>query len=281
MNLALNARDAMPQGGTLTMELINVNLDEAGAAERKLAPGRYVMLAVSDTGIGMDEETQSHLFEPFFTTKGRGVGTGLGMPVVFGIVEQSGGVIRCHSEVGRGTTFRIYLPLAEEPAKAVAGSGEALSEAAGGSEVLLLVEDEDAVRKLARLMLEKVGYTVIEARHGKEGLSVCENRETPIDLLVTDVLMPGIGGRELAERAALLRPGLKILFMSGHTDDAVLNLGILHGLPFLQKPFTMVQLVKKVREVLDAPAKAPGPQPAPAPRAAAPRTSRSTADQPV
>jgi two-component system CheB/CheR fusion protein len=252
MNLALNARDAMPQGGTLTMELSNVRLNEAGAAERKLTPGGYVMLAVSDTGIGMDAETQAHLFEPFFTTKSKGVGTGLGLPVVLGIVEQSGGAIRVHSEVGRGTTFRIYLPQVEESSKSEVGPGDALSEAPRGSEVVLLVEDEDGVRQLGRRILERTGYTVIEARHGKEGLAVCESREGPIHILVTDVLMPGIGGRELAERAALLRPEMKVLFVSGHTDDSVLNMGIkLHGTPFLQKPFTLVQLAKKVREVLD------------------------------
>jgi two-component system CheB/CheR fusion protein len=252
MNLALNARDAMPQGGTLTMELGNVRLDEAGAAERKLPPGGYVMLAVSDTGIGMDAETQAHLFEPFFTTKTKGVGTGLGLPVVLGIVEQSGGAIRVQSEVGRGTTFRIYLPQVEESSKSEAEPG--VSEAPRGSEVVLLVEDEDGVRQLGRRILERAGYTVIEARHGKEGLSVCESREGPIHILVTDVLMPGIGGRELAERAALLRPEMKALFVSGHTDDSVLNMGIkLRGTPFLQKPFTLVQLAKKVREVLDGP----------------------------
>jgi chemotaxis methyl-accepting protein methylase/signal transduction histidine kinase/ActR/RegA family two-component response regulator len=261
MNLALNARDAMPQGGTLTMELGNVHLDEAGAAELQLTPGRYAMLAVSDTGTGMDAETLDHLFEPFFTTKGRGVGTGLGLPVVFGIVEQSGGAIRCHSEVGRGATFRIYLPRVEESVKSGAGPGAALSEAPSGSEVVLLVEDEDGVRSLARRILERSGYTVIEARHGKEGLSVCESHAGPIQLLVTDVLMPGIGGRELAERSLLLRPEMKVLFMSGHTDDAVLDLGIkLHGTPFLQKPFTLVQLAKKVREVLDGPREASRPR---------------------
>jgi len=254
MNLALNARDAMPQGGTLTMDLSNVHLDEAAAAELKLPSGPYVMIAVGDTGIGMDAETQAPLFEPFFTTKGRGVGTGLGLPVVFGIVEQSGGAIRVRSEVGRGTAFRIYLPRVEDPSKSQAGGpGELLSEAPRGTEVVLLVEDEDGVRKLARAMLEMFGYTVIEARHGKEGLSVCESHEGRIDILVTDVLMPGIGGRELAERAALLRPEMAVLFMSGHTDDAVLDLGIkLRGTPFLQKPFTVAQLARKVRAVLDA-----------------------------
>jgi CheY-like chemotaxis protein len=252
MNLALNARDAMPQGGTLTMELGNVRLNEAGAAERKLTPGSYVMLAVSDTGIGMDAETQAHLFEPFFTTKTKGVGTGLGLSVVLGIVEQSGGAIRVHSEAGRGSTFRIYLPQVEESSKSEVAPGDALSEAPRGSEVVLLVEDEDGVRQLGRRILERTGYTVIEARHGKEGLAVCESREGPIHILVTDVLMPGIGGRELAERAALLRPEMKVLFVSGHTDDSVLNVGIkLHGTPFLQKPFSLVQLAKKVREVLD------------------------------
>jgi CheY-like chemotaxis protein len=249
MNLALNARDAMPQGGRLTIEATDLHLDDAQAAERKLQPGHYVLLSVSDTGIGMDAEIQSHIFEPFFTTS-KQFGTGLGLSVVQGIVEQTGGAIRLHSEVGRGTTFQIYLPRAEDPHDQEAKPVHV--ETARGSEVVLLVEDEEGVRRLARLMLEQSGYTVVEASNGRGALSLCESHSGPIHLLVTDVIMPGMGGRELAERAARLRPEMKLILMSGHTDDVIFEQGVRHGTSFLHKPFNKMQLVGKVREVLDS-----------------------------
>jgi two-component system CheB/CheR fusion protein len=250
MNLALNARDAMPQGGTLAIDAINLDLNEAQAAERKLTKGGYIMLAVADTGIGMDPETQSHLFEPFFTTKDKEAGTGLGLPVVYGIVEQTGGAVRFHSEVGRGTTFRIYLPRAADPVEEAPPS-HVREEAPRGTETVLLVEDEGGVRRLAKIMMEQCGYTVLEASNGREAISICESREDPIHLLLTDVVMPGMGGRELADRAVLLRSQMKVLFMSGHTNDIILEQGIAEGAPFLQKPFSKIQLTRKVRDTLD------------------------------
>jgi signal transduction histidine kinase/CheY-like chemotaxis protein len=249
MNLSLNARDAMPAGGTLAIETANAAVTEADASAQNLAPGRYAMLAVRDTGVGMDAEKQAHIFEPFFTTKDTGKGTGLGLAIVLGIVEQSGGAIRCQSELGRGTTFRIFLPAVAEAADKGAGLG--LTQAPKGSEVILMVEDEDAVRKLARTILEASGYTVLEARNGREGLALCETHQGPIDLLVTDVVMPELSGREFAESALKVRPGMKVMFMSGHTRDVVLKEGIRKGTAFLRKPFAPAELAQKVREVLD------------------------------
>ena len=255
MNLSLNARDAMPEGGTLTVETANVTLTEAAAANKALAPGRYVTMAVRDTGVGMDAEARAHIFEPFFTTKEIGKGTGLGLATVLGIVEQSGGVIRCESQPGEGTTFTIFLPAVAEAADNSAHPGGGLADAPKGSEVVLLVEDEDAVRKLARMILETGGYTVLDARNGREGLALCEAHEGLIDLLVTDVVMPELSGRELAEGVLKLRPRMKVLFMSGHTQDAVLKEGVQKGAAFLQKPFTPAGLAQKVRETLDSPAR--------------------------
>jgi two-component system CheB/CheR fusion protein len=263
MNLWLNARDAMPAGGTLDIETANLTVTEAelpgqGAAGRGLAPGRYVMMAVHDTGVGMSAGTQTQIFEPFFTTKGVGKGTGLGLATVLGIVEQSGGVIRCESQPGEGTTFRIFLPAAiAKPPKEVKpppGFAKTLT----GSEVVLLVEDESSVGKFSRIVLQKCGYTVIDGQNGREGLTLCRDHEGPIDLLVTDVIMPELSGRQLAEGVVKLRPGLKVLFTSGHTQDVVLKEGIEKGAPFLQKPFTAIELAQKVRDILDSEAKSAG-----------------------
>ena len=251
MNLSLNARDAMPDGGTLAIETANVTLSEVDAPAQDLAPGRYAMLAVRDTGVGMDAEMQAHIFEPFFTTKETGKGTGLGLATVLGIVEQSGGVIRCQSELGRGTSFKIFLPAVEALASG-AGPVGGLAKAPKGCEIILVVEDEDAVRKLARMVLEASGYVVLDARNGREGLALCEVHPGPIDLLVTDVVMPELGGRELAQGALKLRPGMKVVFLSGHTQDVILKEGVEKGTAFLRKPFAPVELAQKVREVLDS-----------------------------
>jgi CheY-like chemotaxis protein len=255
MNLSLNARDAMPEGGTLTIETANVTLTEANVPNQELAPGRYVMMAVRDTGVGMNAGMQAHIFEPFFTTKETGKGTGLGLATVLGIVEQSGGVIRCESQLGEGTTFTIFLPAVAEAVDKGARPAGGLAKAPKGSEVILLVEDEDMVRVLARKILEASGYVVYEARNGREGLALCEAHEGSIDLLVSDVVMPELGGREFAERALKLRPGLKVMFMSGHTQDVVIKEGVQKGTAFLQKPFTPIGLAQKVREALDSAAR--------------------------
>ncbi|HEX9746995.1 MAG TPA: ATP-binding protein [Methylomirabilota bacterium] len=252
MNLAVNARDAMPQGGRLILETANVDLDDEYVRRHVGArPGPHVMLAVADTGAGISHEIQSQIFEPFFTTKEPGKGTGLGLATVYGIVKQSGGYIEVDSEPGRGTTFRIYLPrLDAEPAPVDRSVGPAA--AAGGTETILLVEDEEGVRELARDILRASGYTVLEARNGAEALLLCERHQGPLDMLFTDVVMPRMSGRELAERLAPLRPDLSVLYMSGYTDDAVIRHGVLAaGTAFLQKPFTPAGLVLRVRETLD------------------------------
>jgi signal transduction histidine kinase/ActR/RegA family two-component response regulator len=252
MNLSLNARDAMPGGGTLTIQTANATLNDAEARNLELAPGRYVKMAVRDTGIGMDAETRAHLFEPFFTTKEAGKGTGLGLATVLGIVEQSGGAIRCESELGRGTVFTVFLPAIAETVDEGGVPANGLAGAPKGSETILLVEDEDAVRLLAQRILEKVGYAVLTAGNGREGLVLCESHQGPIDLLVTDVVMPEVSGRELAEGALKLRPGLKVVFMSGHMQDVVLREGVEKGAAFLQKPYTPSALARLVRETLDS-----------------------------
>ena len=252
LNLAVNARDAMPRGGQLTIETQNVVLDEE-QLHLSLPPGAYVMLAVSDNGSGMDQETLSRIFDPFFTTKESTKGTGLGLSTVYGIVKQSGGSIFVYSEPGRGTTFKIYLPRSD---KAVNATTEPRVEVdtLRGSETVLVVEDEEAVRKLIEQALRKYGYRVIEATNGAEALRVCENHDPPIRLMVTDVVMPGMSGRELAARVREQLPDLRVLYMSGYTDDTVIRHGLLDAsMFFLQKPFTPSALARKVRETLDQP----------------------------
>jgi PAS domain S-box-containing protein len=254
MNLAVNARDAMPSGGKLTIETSNVSLDEEYARfHAPLRPGDYVMLAISDTGLGMDSETQSHIFEPFFTTKGP-KGTGLGLSTVYGIVKQSGGYIWVNSEPGKGTSFKIYLPrIAEraEPAQIVASNESAFIEP--GTETILLAEDEANLRYLARQFLEKQGYKVIEAADGAVAMQIAVAHEGVIHLLLTDVIMPGMNGRELAQRISEIRPQTKVLYMSGYTENVIGHNGTLDaGVRLLQKPFTLRDLKSKVREVLDS-----------------------------
>jgi PAS domain S-box-containing protein len=251
MNLAVNARDAMPRGGKLTIETANVELDEAYARQHAtVRPGSFVMLAVSDNGTGMDAETLSRVFEPFFTTKERGKGTGLGLATVYGIVKQSGGHVWAYSEPGRGTAFKIYLPLAAEGVspEAVPAPGTISLQ---GSETVLLVEDDASVRALTRVILENHGYTVLEAGTGEEALEIVRNFDGTIHLVLTDVVMPSMGGSTLVSRVERLRPGVKVLYMSGYTDDAVFRHGLLdQGRVFLQKPFTPGTLARKVREAL-------------------------------
>jgi PAS domain S-box-containing protein len=255
LNLAVNARDAMPRGGKLTIETVNVDLDEEYARRYvEVEPGPYVMLAVSDTGVGMDAETRSRLFEPFYTTKEQGKGTGLGLATVHGIINQSGGRIWVYSEPDQGTTFKMYLPRTEEAVELV-DQDHASARSLQGSETILLVEDEDMVRELARHVLTQHGYIVLAARHGEEALQFGERHAEPIHLLLTDVIMPrGMSGRQLAERLASLRPEIRVLYMSGYTDDAIVHHGVLEsGTNFLQKPFATDALAAKVRRVLDTP----------------------------
>jgi nitrogen-specific signal transduction histidine kinase/CheY-like chemotaxis protein len=253
MNLAVNSRDAMPTGGKLTIETGNVVLD-AAYAQRHIAvtPGEYVMLAVSDTGTGMDEETQARIFEPFFTTKASGKGTGLGLSTVYGIVKQSGGNIWVYSEVGRGTTIKIYLPresVSVLPPRQVRPETTDLQ----GTETILLVEDEDPVRALAAKILRGLGYQVMEAKLGREAITIADAHDAGIDLLLTDVVMPGYSGADLARKLAESRPALKVLFMSGYTDEAIIHHGVLDAnIAYLQKPFTPDVLAAKVREVLSS-----------------------------
>ena len=253
MNLAVNARDAMPRGGKLTIETKNVDLDEYYAKKHiAIIPGPYVMLAVSDTGTGMDQQTQARIFDPFFTTKETGKGTGLGLSTVYGIVKQSGGNIWVYSEVGRGTSFKVYLPRVDEGAEEYKRSAETQVDFRG-PETVLVAEDEEMVRKLACKVLEMSGYRVLEAANGGAALLICERHNEPIHLLITDVIMPEMSGRELADRLAQLRPTMKVLYMSGYTDNAIVHHGVLNeGANFIQKPFATHALARKVREVLDA-----------------------------
>lgn len=252
LNLAVNARDAMPQGGNITIETANVELDEIYTSMHAgVQPGSYVLLAVSDTGTGMSEETKSHIFEPFYTTKGPGKGTGLGLATVYGIVKQTGGHIWLYSELGRGTTFKIYFPAIAQAASNLRSPSNPPT-VPSGNETILLAEDDDKVRAMARIALSTFGYTVLEVPTGEEALRVGENHSGPVHLLLTDVVMPGLSGRQLAEGMQRLRPTIRVLYMSGYMDDAVVRHGVLHAeTAFLQKPFTMVALAKKVRAVLD------------------------------
>ena len=251
MNLVVNAKDAMPDGGKITIHTANVTLDGALRREHTIIhPGPYVLISVTDTGLGMDKETQSRIFEPFFTTKENGKGTGLGLSTVYGSVKQSGGYVFAQSEVAQGTTFRIYLPQVEDAAD-ITGPAKTVSAETGGSETVLLVEDEESVRQLVRETLESKGYIVMEAGNGEEGLKIADSHNGPIHMMITDVVMPGISGRELAKRLMQVRPETKILYLSGYTEDAIVHQGVLEtGTAFLQKPFTLQTLSRKVREVL-------------------------------
>jgi PAS domain S-box-containing protein len=255
LNLAVNARDAMPNGGQLTIETQNVELDEAYVRGHVSAqPGGYIMIAVSDTGIGMDAATQARIFEPFFTTKEQGKGTGLGLATVYGIVKQSGGWIWVYSEPGHGTSFKVYLPRVAEAAAPLAPSLTPPVSVCG-SQTVLLVEDEELVRHLVEKVLKANGYTVLVAATGPDAERVAGQHEGPIHLLMTDVVLPGLNGRQVAERLTAARPGIRVLYLSGYTDDAIVRHGVLEpGVAFLQKPFTPGVLGRKVREVLDSPA---------------------------
>jgi CheY-like chemotaxis protein len=250
----VNARDAMPDGGRLTVETENVELDNAYAREHvTVRPGRYVMLAVSDTGVGMSGETIAHIFEPFYTTKESGRGTGLGLSTVYGIVKQSGGYIWVYSEPGHGTTFKVYLPRVEEAAESLLTAKNDGADRTAGTETILLVEDEAQLRELTRTVLTARGYSVVEAANPEEAERLAAEYGSKIQLLLTDVIMPGISGRELAKRLAARNPAMRVLYMSGYTYNVIAQGGTLErGVAFLQKPFTPGVLVEKVREVLDA-----------------------------
>jgi two-component system cell cycle sensor histidine kinase/response regulator CckA len=252
MNLAVNARDAMPQGGMLTVGTANVVLDDDYANQHvDVKPGQYVMLAVSDTGIGMDDHTRSHIFEPFFTTKVKGKGTGMGLSTVYGIVKQSGGYVWVYSEPNQGSTFKIYLPRIDDPIETQDAANLA-EELSAGVETVLLVEDEEAVRSLVCKVLRASGYTVLESLNPADALRIAREHPDPIHLLLTDVVMPQMSGREVANQVIVLRPSTKVLFISGYTDDAIVHHGVLDPkTAFLHKPFSPDALARKVREVLD------------------------------
>jgi signal transduction histidine kinase len=252
LNLAVNAKDAMPKGGKLTIETAKVFLDEAYARNHAgVIPGHYVMFSVSDTGVGMTPEVKERVFEPFFTTKEAGKGTGLGLSTVYGIVKQSGGNIWVYSELGKGTTFKIYLPEVEESLEKRVGKVEE-KEPPHGNETILIVEDDEKVRELAVQILEKYGYTILKASQGNEALSICEEHKGLIHLMVTDVVMPGMDGQELVKYFRCQHPETKVLYMSGYTDNTIVHHGVLEkGMNYMQKPFTVEGLAKKVREVLD------------------------------
>jgi CheY-like chemotaxis protein len=251
LNLVVNARDAMPSGGTLIIETTNAVLDEAyGASHVAATPGEYVMLAVSDTGAGMDEHVKAHIFEPFFTTKEEGRGTGLGLSTVYGIVKQHAGYIWAYSEPGRGTTFKVYLPRSE----ATEAETPIPLPAAGpktGTETILLVEDDRQVRQAAMRILRGAGYMVLVAASGQDAVVAATLHNGPIHLMLTDVVMPKMSGSDLARRVQALRPDIKVLYMSGYTDNAIVHHGLQKNTSFLAKPFSREALLSKVREVLD------------------------------
>lgn len=251
MNLAVNARDAMPDGGTLTIETKSVELDDNYVRTHHGArPGWYVMLAVSDTGVGMTPEVKARIFEPFFTTKEAGKGTGLGLSTVFGIIKQHEGYIMTYSEPGIGTTFKIYLPMVDAKVESTAKTAPAVIPK--GSETILLVEDDEGVRTMASMMLEDLGYTVIQSGSGDAALELLSLHSGKVDLLLTDVVMPGMNGRHLAKKVTDMRPGIKVMFTSGYSDNVLADRGVLGpGIHFIQKPFTSSALGRKVREVLD------------------------------
>jgi len=251
MNLIVNARDAMPRGGRLTISTRDVFLDEDYVHQfSEVRPGRYVRLTVADTGCGMDKVTQARIFEPFFTTKPVGKGTGLGLAMVYGVVKASGGHLTMESEPGTGTTFHLFFPIVDEPD--AAAQPPSRHSQTPGCETVLLVEDEEGVRALARQALESRGYRVLEAADGEAALQLCREHIGEIDLLLSDVVMPRMSGRELRQRVAKLSPHTRVIFTSGYTDDAIVRHGVFQAeSDFLQKPFTVHGLLRKVREVLD------------------------------
>jgi signal transduction histidine kinase/CheY-like chemotaxis protein len=250
LNLAINAGDAMPQGGHLRLATETVDVDDAWARRHPPMPaGRYVRLTVSDTGMGMTTETQTHMFEPFFTTKERGKGTGFGLATVYGIVKQSAGFIWVESRVGRGTDFEIYLPVVHEPVEPPVQVPPAV-DMSGGSQTILLAEDDGAVRRLARDVLANQGYTVLDARDGDEALAMARRYPNAIHLLIADVVMPGLSGRDLAARLTVERPDVRVLYTSGYSEDVMMRAGFEHGLNLLPKPFLPVDLLRKVRETM-------------------------------
>jgi len=252
MNLAVNARDAMPTGGRLTIMTANVNLDQTYATRHvRLQAGPYVMLAISDTGCGMDTETQRHIFEPFFTTKAEDKGTGLGLSIVYGIVKQSGGHVEVESKPKQGATFRLYFPKVEDVVESVAPQ-PVMAQPLVGNETILLVEDEEPLRRLISYLLQRWGYMVLEAQHSEEALHTLEQHAGPIHLLLTDVVLPGISGCKLWEKVKALQPTIRVLFMSGHAEETITQYGVVgRDQPFLKKPFAPAVLGQKVREVLE------------------------------
>jgi len=254
LNLVVNARDAMPTGGRLTIETSSVEIDKNYTAKHavvELEPGPYVMLTVTDNGCGMDAQTQARIFEPFFTTKEPGKGTGLGLATVYGVVKQSGGYIWVYSELGHGTTFKVYLPKVTAAAE-TPHAEKVLSVPASGTETILFVEDEQGVRELVREYLTACGYSVLEASDGIQALEIAAMHPGAIQLLITDVVMPRLSGRQLATQISSARRGVKVLYISGYTDDSVFRHGVLEGgMEFLQKPFNLKALAQKIREILD------------------------------
>jgi CheY-like chemotaxis protein len=251
MNLVVNARDAMPNGGHITIECRNARMDDSYISRHAAgAPGPYVVLAVSDSGMGMDRATQARIFEPFFTTKGAGRGTGLGLATVYGIVKQSGGFIWVYSELGRGSSFKVYFPRVDDvPLRREA---RAAISSIGGDETILLVEDDDDLRRVTRRILQNRGYTILEARHGGDALLLCERYTGEIDMLLTDVVMPQMNGRELSHRIRGLRPDMSVVYMSGYPDGAAVEQGLIDvDAKFLAKPFTPHELLDCIRLVLD------------------------------